>query len=179
MSREGPGLRSVLTVTADVLVLCAAITGLWLMLGRVLQNRASARQRDPTPGVQIGDVGVDWRKANRTLLIIIEPQCRFCRMSASFDQELLARSDPKHVHIAVIFPRDAGLGRSFLREVGLRIDVAQGPAPLPWQHVQTPTLLLCDNRGTIEQAWIGRLDAKAEEGVLAAITAQCPGSACR
>ena len=127
---------------------------------------ASAPKRPAIkPGTQISLSGVDWRKTDRTILLALSTQCRFCTESASFYQELLQKKS-KDVQVVAVLPQSVEDGRKYLDKLGVPVrEVVQ--ARLATLGVSgTPTLMLIDNNGVVQKSWIGKLSDGDAQSVL-------------
>ncbi|MGB7925746.1 MAG: redoxin family protein [Pyrinomonadaceae bacterium] len=163
------------TVTQKVEFLAnIAIIVVALLLGFVLVKNYLLPDRDkggpPNMQVPVGSKvslpGVDWAGHNQTLLVVLQKGCRYCSESAPFYQRLVKETDGRNLHLVAVLPQTTDESKQYLNELGVPIaDIKQ--ATLDSLGVGgTPTLILVDNQGVVKNAWVGKLNADNEAGVL-------------
>jgi hypothetical protein len=155
--------KRLLTITADVCLIVAAMAGVWKIWD-------SYRQQDPARlmvGTTLKNVDLNWNKTGASLVMIVNKDCHFCSESAPFYQRLIAKAR-NNVQIAALFPHDTQSAKIYLASLDLPISEVRGPVTLPWP-LMTPTLLLCDAKGKVSRAWVGKLSAAEEAEVLSAV----------
>ena len=147
--------------TADALTI---VVGLAIVA--VLAGRFFDRPEPLTPGqIDGAAVGVDFTAASRTLMMVVQSDCRYCEQSKPF-YERLPRSGDLQVIIAAP-PGDLGIDS--YRELVRPDDIVfVGPGELPVSA--TPTLLLVNGEGVVESAWIGLLNGQREAEVIEALS---------
>jgi thiol-disulfide isomerase/thioredoxin len=124
----------------------------------------------PTAGTQISLPGVNWNDSDQTVVLALSNKCHFCTESAPFYQKLTRElADQKKVRVLAVFPQDTSEGKKYLDGLNVPItEVAQ--ATLDSLGVRgTPTLVLVDKSGKVEQSWVGRLTAERETEVFSRV----------
>lgn len=124
--------------------------------------------KDGLAGKKINILGVDWSKSERTLVLAVQPKCRFCTESAPFYKQLAERQF-NHSGLKLLalsqFPVD--VTKKYLDTLGVPIEEIK-QAPFDSIGIAgTPTLLLIDRSGTVTNLWFGRLKQEQEAEVLA------------
>lgn len=120
------------------------------------------------PGDSIGDIpGVEWGASERTLLVVVRSTCRFCTESMDFYRRLTSGSRvSKLVGVGTEPPETL---RDYFSSHDVPIDVVSVPEGI-MRVTGTPTLILVDRRGTVERVWLGRIDPRQEQQVIAALS---------
>jgi hypothetical protein len=115
-------------------------------------------------GEQINLPDVDWRQHEQGLVLALSSTCHFCTESAPFYRRLLAECGGR-TQIVAVLPQSQQDGRQYLSRLGLTIaDVRQ--AALASIGVEgTPTLLLVDRNGVVQDAWVEKLPPAEEARV--------------
>jgi hypothetical protein len=123
-------------------------------------------------GTRVGPPsGYAWASHSKTLILAIREGCVYCKNSVPFYQrisELRQKSQLRAAFLAVM-PDSRETGSQFLAANNIGVD---GMYSLPLSDIKvsgTPTLLLLDNQGRIEKAWVGQLPAAQENAVLATL----------
>ncbi len=155
-------LRSSIGYVADALIIVVAVVFLWTQYSQH-QARQQASALGPRVGSSIGEIGLRWTGTGANLVLLLSNKCHFCSESAPFYRRLIDSLGDRG-YIAAIFPHDTEAGVAFLNQLGLKVSVVRGNVFLPWP-VRTPTVLLCDSRGTIVNVWPGKLSPAQETQV--------------
>jgi len=124
----------------------------------------------PAVGTQIALPGVNWSDSDQTVVLALSNKCHFCTESAPFYQKLTRElADQKKVRVLAVFPQNTDEGKKYLD--GLNVPIAEvEQATLDSLGVRgTPTLVIVDKSGTVQQSWVGRLTAERETEVLSRI----------
>jgi thiol-disulfide isomerase/thioredoxin len=124
----------------------------------------------PTVGTQISVPGISWNDSDETIVLALSNKCHFCTESAPFYQKLVSElTGRKDVRVIAVFPQDIEEGKKYLD--GLSVPITQiARAPLDSLGVRgTPTLLIVDKNGAVQQSWVGRLNTERENEVLRGI----------
>jgi len=134
-------------------------------------NEAAAKP-GPAAGTQVSLQGINWSESSKSVLLALSDQCHFCSESAPFYQrlstELAQRGD---IRLIAVFPQQVGDSKQYLTKLGVPIsDVRQ--ATLDSLGVRgTPTVIIVDKNGKVQQSWVGRLSPDKESEVLSRIKA--------
>jgi hypothetical protein len=116
--------------------------------------------------------GYNWNSHPETLVLAIRKGCHYCEASLPFYKKLVALEDKKSLraHVLAVMPDDRDAGSQLLQANGLMVD-AVFKMPLDSIHVSgTPTVLLLDTHGRVEEGWSGQLPPRGENEVIAAAT---------
>lgn len=118
-------------------------------------------------GAQVPLPGADWPQSERTLLMVLSANCRYCTESAEFYRRLAQeRTNRPSLRLLAVMPHEIEQGRSYLEGLGVRVDeVMRAPAGTPGVR-GTPTLILVDNQGVARNIWVGKLTTERESEVL-------------
>ena len=139
---------------ADGLTVVVGLAILGVLGARLLPNPNEGPP--PLADVQLdGEViGVNFAEADRTLLMVLQSDCPFCEQSVPFYRSLPPRPAGLLLVIAAP-PGDVGIKAyaEFIKPDGV---VWAEPESLPVRG--TPTLLLVNSEGVVENAWMGLLD---------------------
>jgi peroxiredoxin len=117
---------------------------------------------------------VAYNSADRTLLMFVKSTCTYCTQSMPFYVKLAEarkRMGGK-VRLVAISPDPPEVLANYLSSHGVTVDTQVAVTPLQMQQIRirgTPTLVLADTRGTIQEAWMGRLPPENEPAVLKAL----------
>jgi hypothetical protein len=159
-----------------------ALAAIWLGASRRLPSALDSlivsamagfveRPSDLTLGPPVVDstpTFVDFSLSPRTVLIVVRSDCRFCTASKPFYAELLRREQgmPHAVRIFLVGPTtDSGFS-DYLTDLGFAPDRRLQISATDFHVVGTPTVLLFNQEGRVENSWLGKLAIAEEAGVL-------------
>ncbi len=119
------------------------------------------------PGSKLTITDVDWSKADRTLLIVLSTNCRYCTESVPFYQRL-ARENMGHdeIRVTAVFPQSIAEAQKFLTDHAISVDEVRQSTPGATYVKATPTLIMVDRAGSVIESWIGKLPAEKEADVM-------------
>jgi hypothetical protein len=163
-------MKSKLEAIANVAVILVALAVGGPVLERYIESARAPKQ------VAVGDhlpaiAGVDWSEHRHTLVLALNTGCHFCQDSVPFYQKLASsHAVARDLDVVAIYPNDVDSVRQFNTQRALPIRSIAN-ARFEGLHIGgTPTLLLVDNAGWVERAWVGLLTARQELDVLAMIS---------
>jgi thioredoxin-related protein len=164
-------LHKRIELIANIAIIVVAI-----LLGGVLFNRyllsaspkAEAVERTPIkPGMKLSLSGVDWARGDKTLLLVLSTNCRYCAESVSFYQQLAQQKTERNdVRLIAILPQSADEAQKYLNEHGITVDEVRQAAPGAAYAKATPTLIMVDRTGSVIESWVGKLPPEKEAEVL-------------
>lgn len=158
---------------ANVSTVVIAVCALWIATTR---GQSVASGPPPAPAYKVGDVfsgvqGLRLADSERTLLIAVKSDCKFCTASMPLYREIIAQRSARnsHLRVVVVAPgNDTGF-EGYLATHGLKADEALTFTPGALKVRGTPTLLLLDSAGQVKQVWEGAVSGGAEEALLKTI----------
>lgn len=161
--------RFAVAVDALVAVVCVAVL---VVIGMRLWGAggtapAHAGAFPDVTGTAVADtVNIDWSAADRTLVLSLHSECRFCTASLPFYRRLLDARGDVPLQVVVTAPAEDAAIYTYLDDGGVRPDrvVTVEPGTLP--IAGTPTLFLVDGSGVVTHVWPGQLGDEQETAVL-------------
>jgi hypothetical protein len=176
-------------VNIATLVTCGAIVV--TLVTRARQVPAAPAGSRPVPFFMKGDTvpafeGLRMQDADRTLLMVLRHDCHFCAESVDFyhrlSASLRAGADHPNVRLIMLTTDDRQTARRYSDEKSLTLDAIVSVPPERARELKvpgTPTLIIVNRKGVIQDMWLGRLDASREAQVVSALlpsTATAAGS---
>ena len=165
---------------ANVSIILVALLGSVVLVKRYLLNTpvqsgqaVQSSVTKPEPGAKIALPDVDWAKNGHTLLIVLSKGCHFCEESAPFYKQIVIEAaNRKDLRVIAVFPQGIDDARQYLAEIEVPIKEVRQFSPSFIGVKGTPTLLLVDRAGVIEDVWLGRLKPDMESEVLQKVACQ-------
>lgn len=157
-------------IVSNILIIVATFAIVTVVVkGYVLPNKHGNHLAAPKSlvGLNANLSNVNWKGADKTLLLIVKKGCPFCAESAPFYQQLVNTINNKNnVHIIAVLPQELEESKQYLNQLNVQIqDIRQ--ASLDSIGVAgVPTLALVDKNGIITDTWLGKLSTEQELEVL-------------
>lgn len=149
------------------IVIVALLIGGVLAKRNFFDNQSQAKSETSIIGSKISLPEVDWEKNQKTLLLVLSKDCRYCTESLPFYQQLakeaLARGNVK---LIAVFPQSVVESKHYLNEAGIAIDDIRQATPATFGVRGTPTLILADSEGAAKKSWMGKLSPDKEGEIL-------------
>lgn len=154
----------------------AIIVAVIVFLGLVVKGEFGGRKAPPFTaqaasqglvGATVSLPGVQLPKDRSSLLLVVSTECHFCKDSLPFYKDLTAKSRGR-LNVVAVLPQPKAEAQKFLKDADVQADEVVTATPDALGVRGTPTVLLVDGTGKVKEAWIGRLDAKGQENLLAA-----------
>jgi hypothetical protein len=113
------------------------------------------------------NIGVDWAKNHRTLVMVISTTCHFCQDSLPFYRKLDAAG--KDVTTVALLPQPVSESKEYLGGAEVHVDEIRQVMLNTVGVRGTPILLLVNEAGVVTDVWVGKLQPDQEAQVLTAI----------
>jgi len=131
------------------------------------------RQRDIKPrrpeiaiGAAVPIRDVDWAANQKTLVLALNTNCRFCTASGPFYKRLTESLPPdKRVHLLAVFSQPVAEAHEYLRRLGVAIADVRELNTTAIPVAGTPTLLVVDQHGRVLKKWTGQIGPEQESEV--------------
>lgn len=129
------------------------------------------------PGMKLSLSGVDWNKSDKTLLMVLSSNCRYCTESAPFYQQLAQQKVGREdVRLIAVLPQSVGEAQQYLSTHGISVDEIRQPVTGAVYARATPTLIMVDKTGSVVESWVGKLPPEKEAEVLSRFLGERSGS---
>jgi len=112
---------------------------------------------------------VDWTRSSRNLVLALSTACHFCSESADFYRSLVPSATNAGVQVVAVLPQPIPDGRTYLEKLGVTVPEIFQSSLDSIGVSGTPTLLVLDQQGRIQKAWVGKLRPDQEQQVVAAL----------
>jgi thioredoxin-related protein len=155
-------------LAANVLIIVVAV----LLVGVIVQkyffgsSSSQPARLQPTVGSKINVPEVDLSAQPKTLLLVLQKDCKYCTESADFYKRLLEKTQNKNIKLVAVLPGKIEESKTYLDKLGINnLEVKQSSLD-NLQTGGTPTLILTNNKGEVTNFWIGKLPADKEDEVI-------------
>jgi thioredoxin-related protein len=162
-------LAKKLELLANVAIILVAIILCFVLVKKfVLTDSAPTppERKQPTVGAKIALPDTDFSVKEKTLLMALKKDCRFCTESSEFYRKLTAAAGEKGVRVIALFPHSAADGQEYLNQINVSVEDKRQADFASLNVAGTPTLIITDKNGEIKQFWVGKLPPEKEKEVL-------------
>lgn len=155
--------------SADGAILLAAAAVFLFLLGRVGQQHTHGSAKALRVGDPLELTGTKWATAEKTLVLVLSKDCRYCQESAPFYHELVrGLTDGKIRRSIAIVPKGRGQLEWLRDSLSFSQDIHHADLAAIG-FFATPSLAIVDSSGTITDLWVGKLSPPDETSILAAV----------
>ena len=135
-----------------------------------VSQSAADRTRGPIAGTNVALPGFDWSGSNKTVVLALSSKCHFCSESAPFYQRLNDEvAQLRDARLIAVFPQEVDEAKQYLSALGVKIEDVRNASLNSIGVNGTPTLVIIDSKGRIEQSWVGKLSPEREAEVISRV----------
>ena len=150
------------------MILAVAVFLVLVSRGELARHRLPDTSPKALVGKTLNLPGVHFPQDRDSLVLAISSSCHFCKESLPFYRELGERSDGR-LNLVAVMPQTEPEARSYIQGAAVRATQVVS-ANLDSIGVRaTPTILLVNGAGKVQNAWVGLLDEKAQQSLLAVV----------
>jgi hypothetical protein len=166
-------LKHILDVTTSVVVVVFALVALGVLVKNYFARPSAKINVALTKGSVLREIaGVDYKQAQRTLILALNVDCRYCTRSVPFYNSIAEAKQENTGQfnlVAAFINKDPELVKSYVEQKGLSIQAIPGVDLDSLGVHMTPTLILVDSGGKILDSWRGELQPEGERELFAAL----------
>lgn len=167
-------MSSTLTRKLEDLSNIAVVVAAIVVCVVLVRNQLHSSQLRPNPlgspssleGKTIDLAAITAVPAERNVLLVISQTCHFCEEEMPFYRDIGEAAVQVSARVYAVFPPGQAEPDKFLSARSVRTDGVVIHAFDKLGVRGTPTLLVVDDRGKIERAWVGALNLAQEKEVL-------------
>jgi hypothetical protein len=162
-------------VNVAILVTCCLVVGN-LARNVYLEHKVAARF---IPSFNKGQVvklaGYTPSSKESTLVMVLSTHCHFCQANAPFYQKLAVfkNASPNQLQLVAVLPEKQDEASAYISGHGIGADAVLSMSLTQIGVKGTPTLLLLDNQGKVEDFWVGQLDDSQQKKVFDRLKKDC------
>jgi hypothetical protein len=156
-------------ILAALIVIATVVKNDWLAKPLHISQAQTALK-----GTKLQVPGVNWERAPRTLIMALSTECRFCIQSIPFYKRLTTetRGLDNPVPIIAVFPQQLSVAQAFVQTNQIHPDEVLSRSLQTMGISGTPTLLLVDNTGKVQEVWSGELSGSQESILIQQISSR-------
>ena len=155
---------------SNIAVIVAAIA----LCAALVRNQFFTAQESGSPkslqGATIDLASLTSSPSKRNLVLFISETCHFCEQEMPFYRTLREKL-PSQASLLAVFPPQEPEPEKFLAAKAVKVDHVTSSLALAEIGVRgTPTLLLLDEHGKVERAWVGAQPPSVHDEIVASVS---------
>lgn len=159
-----------LSSLSDIVVIVVGVAVLFAWWSQIQHRRnGQGSSAGISVGASLTNLHADWTRADETVVLLLNKDCRYCAESAGFYRQLIKPRSPK-VQYVVAFPHDLSAGKEYLDRMQIPSSDVQ-VVQMPFGRFSTPTILVCDRKGAVRKLWVGKLSEPDQQAVVKTLAA--------
>jgi rhodanese-related sulfurtransferase len=158
----------ILNRALNAALVIGAVVFVGLLIQKYHRNGAVARDAGPpiARGMKLPSLNLNQTVDEQVLLLAISSQCHFCTESAPLYRRITGEITGKHIRVVALLPQSVDEGRGYLRTLGVSADEVRQVNLLALGISTTPTVVLLDKEGVVDDVWVGKLSTNMEFSLL-------------
>jgi hypothetical protein len=111
--------------------------------------------------------GVNWADSNRTVLLVLGKDCKYCSESAEFYRRLAAGiTTQTNTRLMALFSEKESEAETYLKQLDLPIRELRYVSLSSLGIKSVPTVVLLDRNGVVTDLWVGKLSPLKEADLM-------------
>jgi rhodanese-related sulfurtransferase len=111
--------------------------------------------------------GVNWADSERTVLVALGKECKYCSDSAEFYRRLAAGvASQTNIRLIALFSEKESDGEAYLKQLAVPIREVRYTSLSSLGIKNVPTLVILDRHGVVNDIWIGKLSPLKESALM-------------
>lgn len=171
-------IKGTIEVVANLSIIAVAVLFCVVLVKSYVLPAPVPQFADSTPeiskGIKRGDAitlpEIDWQKNGKTLLMALSTTCHFCTKSGPFYQRLA--KEHGDARLVALVPQSTEEGQSYLRQLHVDVDDVRQASLGQLGVSGTPTLILVNGSGVVDDVWVGALAPDKENEVIGRLGAE-------
>lgn len=169
MSKEATGKYArTLNLLINLALFGAALVFAGLIFQKYFRPPAQAYAGAPPVerGAKLPGLELKPGENEQLLVLVLSTECHFCTDSAPLYRRVAAAAAGKPIRLVALLPQPEDEGREYLKRLQLSVEDVRRVYPPDIGIYTTPTLLLLDKDGAVNDMWIGQLSTNMEFALL-------------
>jgi rhodanese-related sulfurtransferase len=151
----------------NVAILVAAILLSTVLVKKFFLPAAHNADYRIAPDARLIINGINWADSERTVLVVLGKECKYCSDSAEFYRRLAAGIAGKtNTRLIALFPEKESAGEVYLKELAVPISEVRYASISSLGIKSVPTLVVLDRNGVVNDMWVGKLSPLKESALM-------------
>ena len=117
--------------------------------------------------------GINWADSERTVLVALKKECKYCSASAAFYRRLAAGiASQTNTRLIAVFPENESEAEAYLKQLEVPIREPRYVSFLSLGIKSVPTVAILDRNGVVTDLWVGKLTPLKESALMSRLSLQ-------
>jgi len=152
-------------ISANIAIIFVAVA-IVLVFTKNFFSGSKEQPRSIAAGFRLDQQPVNWPVSRKNMVLVLSTTCHYCKESSRFYEQLVKDCRNVHTRTIAFFPQPLEQAQAYLKSESVDVDQVVSADFHQLQIGGTPTLLLVDDRGTVQTVWLGKLNDMKEKEVL-------------
>ena len=111
--------------------------------------------------------GLNWADSDRTVLVALAKECKYCSESAEFYRRLAAGlTSQRNTRLIAVFPEKESEAEAYLKQLEVPIKEPRYVSLSSLGIRSVPTVAILDRKGVVTDMWVGKLSPLEEKALM-------------
>jgi rhodanese-related sulfurtransferase len=151
----------------NIAILVVAIVLCGLLVKKYFFQSAQNSAYTIAPNATLSITGISWADSERTVVIALKKECKYCSASAAFYRRLAAQiASQTNTRLIAVFPENESEGEAYLKQLDVPIQQLRYLSFSSLGITSVPALAVFDRNGVVTDMWVGKLSPLKESNVI-------------
>jgi len=151
----------------NIAVLVAAIVLSTVLVKKFYFPAAQNSDYRIAPDARLIINGINWADSERTVLLALGKECKYCSGSAEFYRRLAAGiAGQTNIRLIALFSEKESEGEAYLEQLAVPIREVRYTSLSSLGIKSVPTLAILDRNGVVNDMWVGKLSPLKESALM-------------
>ena len=151
----------------NVAILLVAIALSALLVKKFFFQRTQNAEYQIAPEARLTITGINWADSERTVLLALSKECKYCSESAEFYRRLAAGiASQTNTRLIAVFSEKESEAEAYLKQLEVPIKELRYVSRSSLGIKSVPTLAILDRNGVVTDMWVGKLSPLKESALM-------------
>lgn len=157
----------------NVAILVVAIVLCGVLVKKFYFQSAQTSDSAIAPNSKLSINGINWADSERTVLVALRKECKYCSASAAFYRRLAAGiASQANTRLIALFPENETEGEAYLKQLEVPIRELRYASFASLGITGVPALAILDQNGVVTDMWAGKLSPIKESDLMSKLNLQ-------
>lgn len=151
----------------NIAILIVAIALSSLLVKKFFFQPAQNSEYRIARDARLSITGINWADSDRTVLLALSKECKYCSESAEFYRRLVAgMAGQTNTRLIAVFSEKESDAEAYLKQLEVPIRELQYVSLSSLGIKSVPTLAILDGNGVVTDMWVGKLSPLKESALM-------------
>jgi|SRR5687768_6180027 len=151
----------------NIAILLAALALSALLVKKFFFEPAQNPEYRIAANARLSINGINWADSDRTVLLALGKECKYCSESAEFYRRLAAGiASQSNTRLMAVFSENAQDAEAYLKQLEVPVSEVRYVSLPSLGITSVPTLAILDRNGVVTEMWVGKLSPLEEKALM-------------